>query len=183
MFHYPNIEYTKLQAEALNIKQVMYDTKGVKEKELDDLEKALKENNVSGVVTGATYSEYQASRVNTIADRLGIEHFAPLWHIDPIKELNELSERYNAIITAVSAEGLDSSFLGERIDYKMIKKLENVNRRFGINMLFEGGEAETFVLDAPLFRKRVIVKNAKKEYSNFRGMYIIENAVLADKEA
>jgi ABC transporter with metal-binding/Fe-S-binding domain ATP-binding protein len=181
MFHYPNIEYTKLQAQALGIKQVICDTKGIKEDELRDLENVLIENKVSLLVTGATYSEYQASRINKIAEKLGIEHLAPLWHIDPIKELEEISEKYEAIITAVSAEGLDSSFLGERIDKRMIDRLSSTSKRFGINMLFEGGEAESFVLDAPLFRKRIVVNNAEKQYTGLRGMYLIKDAVLADK--
>jgi len=181
MFHYPNIEYTKLQAQALGIKQVICNTKGIKEDELKDLENVLIENKVSLLVTGATYSEYQSSRINKIAEKLGIEHLAPLWHIDPIKELEEISEKYEAIITAVSAEGLDSSFLGERIDKRIIDRLSSASKRFGINMLFEGGEAESFVLDAPLFRKRIVVNNAEKQYTGLRGMYLIKDAVLADK--
>lgn len=181
MFHYPNVDYTAMQAEALGIRHVFGDTAGRKEKELDDLERTLVENGVELLVTGATYSRYQGDRINAMAERLGIEHLAPLWHIDPMEELNELAERYEAIISSVSAEGLDESFLGKRIDAGMINRLAVLNRRYGINLLFEGGEAETFVLDAPLFRKRIVIEKARTDFAKGRGTYLIEEARLGDK--
>lgn len=182
MFHYPNIKFTGLQAEALGIRHTFADTAGEKEKELADLERALVDNEVKLLVTGATYSAYQADRINAMTKRLGIEHFAPLWHIEPGEELNELAASYDAIITAVSADGLDESFLGKRIDKQMIARLAELSRKYGINMLFEGGEAETFVLDAPLFAKRIVVGDARKSFANGRGAYIIEKAELAAKQ-
>lgn len=181
MFHWPNIKFTALQAQALGVKQVFAETAGEKEKELDDLERVLKENGVEFLVTGATYSKYQGDRVNILAAKLGIEHFAPLWHIEPEVELDEISKTFNAIITSVSAEGFDESFLGKKIDGPMIEKLRELNRKYKINMLFEGGEAESFVLDAPLFKKKIVVRNAKTEWNGNRGMYLIEDASLEDK--
>ncbi len=182
MFHYPNVEFTAMQAEAMGMKHVFADTAGEKEKELEDLKNALEGNSVSTLITGATYSRYQADRINSMAKELGIEHIAPLWHIDPIEELTEIAEKFDAIITSVSAEGFDESFLGRRIDRETIAKLVELNRKHGINMLFEGGEAESFVLDAPLFRKRIAVESAKKEYSGTSGRYIINKAEFVDKD-
>ncbi len=181
MFHYPNVEHTALQARALGIRHVFGETSGEKEEELKDLDRVLVENGVKLLVTGATYSRYQGDRIDAMTRRLGIDHLAPLWHIDPMEELNELAEKYEAIITSVSAEGLDESFLGKRIDTAMIGRLTGLNRRHGINLLFEGGEAETFVLDAPLFRKRVVLERSKTEFSKGRGTYLIEKARLEDK--
>ena len=181
MFHYPNSRFTELQAKALGKRHVFYSTKGEKEKELADLRKVLEENNVKTLVTGATYSKYQADRINSMAIELEIEHIAPLWHIDPFEELEELARSYEAIITAVSAEGLDETFLGKRIDKDIIKRLETLNRKHGINMLFEGGEAESFVLDAPLFSKKIHVVKASRSWDGITGIYAIEEARLEDK--
>jgi ABC transporter with metal-binding/Fe-S-binding domain ATP-binding protein len=181
MFHYPNTAYTSLQAEALGIRQVFADTKGEKELELIDLERVLKENDVKLLVTGATYSSYQADRINNICKNLEIESVAPLWHIEPLEELNELASDFNAIITSVSAEGFDKSFLGAKIDDEIIKRLQELNRRYKVNMLFEGGEAESFVLDAPLFSKKIIIEKAKTEWNGSTGRYMIEQAHLEDK--
>lgn len=181
MFHYPNTGLTRLQAESMGIRQVFVDTEGRKEEELYDLEHAFVSNNVRLLVTGATYSRYQSERINGIASRLGIESVAPLWHIDPYEELNTISSDFEAILTAVSAEGLDETFLGRRIDKEMISRLAELNKRYGINMLFEGGEAESFVLDAPLFSRRILIQKAESEWDGARGMYLIKEAALAAK--
>jgi ABC transporter with metal-binding/Fe-S-binding domain ATP-binding protein len=181
MFHYPNIELTALQAEALGISHIFATTEGKKEEELKDLEKAFEDNEVNLLVTGATFSKYQADRINTICKKLKIEHVAPLWHIDPLEELNEIAKKYNVIITSVSAEGLDVSLLGKKIDNKIIERLVEANKKHGINLVFEGGEAETFVLDAPLFKKRIEVERSRVEQKGANGVFTIEKARLVDK--
>ncbi len=181
MFHYPDVDFTRLQAEALGIKQVFAETEGIKEEELGDLEKVLRDNDVQLLVTGATYSRYQADRINAMCTAMGIEHLAPLWHIDPRSELDEIARDFDVIIISVSAEGMDESFLGARIDGEMIGRLELLHKRYGINMVFEGGEAESFVLYAPLFRKRIVIEKSRKEWHGNRGTYIIEKARLEAK--
>lgn len=181
MFHYPNIKQTELQAEALGIRQIFVNTEGKKEEELVDLERALKENNVKLLVTGATASRYQADRIRKITDKLDIDNMAPLWQIASLVELNELAQKFEVIITSVSAEGLDDSFLGERINKKIIERLLEANRKYKVNMLFEGGEAESFVLNAPLFKKRIKINKARKEWNGVKGAYLIEEAELVDK--
>ncbi|MBU0761748.1 MAG: TIGR00289 family protein, partial [Candidatus Altiarchaeota archaeon] len=60
MFHTPNISMTRLQAEAIGLPNLVFETEGVKEEELADLEKAIeqavKEYGVEGIVTGAIES-------------------------------------------------------------------------------------------------------------------------------
>ena len=48
-------------------------------------------------------------------------------------------------------------------------------------MAFEGGEAETLVLDCPLFKKRINVVEAQNVWEKDSGYYSIEKAVLEDK--
>lgn len=72
--------------------------------------------------------------------------------------------------------------LGERINKDTIRKLQAANKKYGINMLFEGGEAESFVLDAPLFKKRIEILKARKEWNMTAGAYFIEDATLVTKK-
>ena len=181
MFHKAAIEFTTLQAEALGMRQVMYTTKGEKEKELDDIERALKENHVDELVTGAVASAYQKDRIEKLCKNLSIDCISPLWGIEPEKELLEISRTFKAIVTQVSAEGFDKSYLGAVIDEKMIGKLKKLQEKYRINMSFEGGEAESFVLDAPLFKKRIEVTKAHTEWSGTVGKYVIEEAKLEKK--
>ncbi|MCW6160432.1 MAG: diphthine--ammonia ligase [Candidatus Micrarchaeales archaeon] len=176
-----NVNWTALQAQAMGVKHAFYNTKGEKEKELVDIEDALKKYKVTELVTGAVASKYQADRINRICDGLGITHYSPLWGMDPLMELGEISAKFNAIVTQVAAEGFDDSMLGARIDERLIGKLQTLHRKYRINMSFEGGEAESFVLDAPLFKKRIVINKARKEWNGSVGAYIIEEAELAEK--
>ena len=163
------------------MKQVVYKTKGEKEKELDDIDRALRENHVDELVTGAVASVYQKGRIENICKDLSINMESPLWGMDPEKELMEISRTFKAIVTQVSAEGFDSGYLGAVIDESMIEKLKKLKERYRINMSFEGGEAESFVLDAPLFKKRIEVVKARTEWSGTVGRYLIDEAKLEKK--
>ncbi len=181
MFHRPNIKWTALQAEAMGIKHVFHNTKGEKEKELIDIENALKENKVTELVTGAVASRYQADRINDICKKLGIIHHSPLWGIEPLVELNELVEKFDVIVTQVAAEGFDDKILGKKLDKKMIEKLVALHKKYRVNMLFEGGEAESFVLDAPLFKKRIEITKFRTEWHGSVGKFVIDEAKLTNK--
>ncbi|HVA82955.1 MAG TPA: diphthine--ammonia ligase [Candidatus Aquilonibacter sp.] len=181
MFHYPNIEATKLQAEALGIPQVIVKTKGLKEDEVIDLERALVDNDVKLFVSGAIASEYQKERVDGIAKRNKMKSIAPLWHIDPEVELKEIVDNYEVIISQVSAEGFDRSYVGAKIDAQMVERLRELKEKHGINLLFEGGEAETFVLNAPLFKKKIVIEESETLWNGSVGRFVIKKAKLVDK--
>ena len=158
MFHYPCIELTKLQSEALGIKQIIKKTKGEKEKELKDLKDVLisVKDEIDGIVTGALYSDYQKTRIEKICKELGLKCLSPLWHSDLEKMLKEeIDLGFEIVITGVAAEGLDKSWLGRKIDFDLIEKLKELNKKFGINIGAEGGEFETLVIDCPIFKKKI----------------------------
>lgn len=182
MFHYPCIELTKLQAEALGIKQIIKKTKGEKGKELEDLKKALKEaKSIEGIVSGAVASEYQKNRIDGICKELGLKSIAPLWKEDPEKLFKEeIESGFEIVITAVSTAGLDENWLSRKIDLNTIEELKNLSKKFGFNLGFEGGEAETLVLNAPIFKKKIEIDNIDKIWDNKTnsGYIIIKDAKL-----
>ena len=187
MFHTPNIEFIKEQSKAMEIPLVWQETEGEKEKELEDLKEALikaKElYKIEGVVSGALFSSYQRDRIEKICDGLGLKIFTPLWHKNQEMELRELiNEGFEVIVSSVAADGLGEKWLGRKLTLKDVIELKDLNKKYGINVAFEGGEAETFVLDAPIFKKKIIVKKAEKkmEAENL-GNYIIKEVELAEK--
>ena len=72
MFHTPSIKQVKKQAEAMNLPLIIQETKGEKEEELRDLERAIKtaikEYKIQGIITGAIKSVYQSSRIQKICN-------------------------------------------------------------------------------------------------------------------
>ena len=169
MFHTPSIRKTKHQAKVMNLPLIVKKTRGVKEKELEDLETAIREAKkrykINGVVSGALASNYQKSRIEDICDKLGLKCLNPLWHKNEFKYLNEIiKNKFQVIITAVSAYPLNGSWLGREIDKKFIEDLRKLHKKYKIHPAGEGGEFETFVLDCPLFEKPLKVTGA-----NFTG--------------
>jgi ABC transporter with metal-binding/Fe-S-binding domain ATP-binding protein len=186
MYHTPNIEISALQAEALQLPQITRTTRGEKEKELSELEDAIAEAarkyQIEGVVTGAVESVYQAERVQRICNHLGLWCFNPLWKHDQKALLEELLEkRFKVIISGVFAYPLDEKWLGKQIDNKLIDRLVDLQQKYGLSPAGEGGEIETTVLDAPLFKKKIEVLDYSVEFKGNSGVFIIKQARLVSK--
>lgn len=186
MFHTPNIHLTKMQAEAMNLPLVSVTTKGEKEKELEDLKKAIFEtqqkHKIDGVVTGAVRSTYQAGRIQQICHELKLWCFNPLWLMDQVELLNQVVDnKICAFIGGIFAEALDKDFLGMQIDKNIVGKLSKMAATHHINPAGEGGEIETTVIDAPVFQKKIKILNSKKEQDKHCGTYQIIDAKLEAK--
>jgi ABC transporter with metal-binding/Fe-S-binding domain ATP-binding protein len=166
MFHTPSISQVSKQAEIMNIPLIIKETQGEKERELKDLELAIKiakkKHDISSVLTGSVESAYQASRVQKICDKLNLDCFNPLWQKDQFELLQELiNENFKIIITGIFAYPLNDSWLERRIDQKFIKDAETLYEKYKINPAGEGGEYETFVLNCPLFYRGLIISDRK----------------------
>ncbi len=186
MYHTPNIEISALQAEALGLPQITKTTQGEKEKELSDLEDAIAEAankfQIEGVVTGAVESVYQAERVQRICNHRGLWCFNPLWKHDQKALLEELLEkRFKVVISGVFAYPLDEKWLGKQIDTKLIDRLVGLQQKYSLSPAGEGGEIETTVLDAPLFKKKIEVLDYSVEFKGNSGVFIIKQARLVSK--
>ncbi|MFA6461552.1 MAG: diphthine--ammonia ligase [Candidatus Woesearchaeota archaeon] len=188
MFHTPAIELAKLQAEAMEIPLVMCSTKGEKESELVDLKKALslakKKHKIDGIVTGALFSTYQRDRIEKVCDQVGLKIFSPLWHKPQEVEMRELlANGFEIMFTAVAAEGLDRSWLNRSITTEDVDLLVKLKEKLGTNVAGEGGEFESLVLNCPLFKKRLVIEEAKiVEDNSCTARLLVKKAKLEDKK-
>ncbi|MBD3304623.1 diphthine--ammonia ligase [Candidatus Woesearchaeota archaeon] len=183
MFHVPAFEHIEKQAEALGIPLILAETKGEKEKELKDLQKAIEDAKekykIEGIVTGAVASTYQASRIQKICSALELWQFNPLWQIKQMELLKDLiKDNFEVIITGIAAYPLDESWLGRKLDEKMLKELEKLEKEYKINVAGEGGEFETLVVDSPIHNKKIQLAETEKEYSDHHGTLIIKKMEL-----
>ena len=186
MFHTPNIDITVLQAEAMGLPLIKKVTEGKPEEELKDLEEAIaqavKDFKIDGVVSGAVESVYQSKRIQRICNRLNVLCLNPLWKKDQKALLEELvAKGFKVIISGVFAYPLDESWLGKEIDKELIERLVLLGKEFGLSPAGEGGEIETTVLDAPLFKKKIEVLDYALEARGNSGVFIIKRARLAPK--
>jgi len=197
MYHVPATRLAGLAAESIGIPLVAVepgdlgaetatDAGAQGDAELEPLEAALDSladelGEVAGLTAGAVESEYQTSRIQAMADRLGADLFAPLWQEEP-RELARamLDAGFDIRIVQVAAAGLDESWLGRRLDADALADLETLNEDYGVHLLGEGGEFETLVTDGP-HMDRPIELDYAREYDDAagRGRIRIEDAWLA----
>ncbi|SDK07570.1 metal-binding-domain/4Fe-4S-binding-domain containing ABC transporter, ATP-binding protein [Methanoculleus thermophilus] len=186
MFHTPNIRLAALQAKAAGLPLVEVETAGEKETELEDLKRALfvarEQFGIEGIVTGAILSVYQATRVQRVCQELGLWCFNPLWDTDQEAYMDELiSAGFKAIIVGVFSAPFDASWLGKEIDRHTLDELRRIARKHQVTLTGEGGEFETFVVDAPFFSQRIAIEEASRVYQNYNGVLRIERAGLMEK--
>lgn len=180
MFHYPNVKWTTHQGECMGIPVIQRPTEAVKEEELQDMKAALEGLDVEAVVSGALASRYQKDRVDRIAKELGLKSYSPLWQKGDKRLFRQILELgFEVIMTGVAAEGLDDSWLGRTIDYEAVDELNDMGN---LHIMFEGGEAETFVLNGPMFKKRLAVTDSEIKWDGTRGEYTIKGLSILPKE-
>jgi len=187
LYHKPLPELVRMQADAMGFPCLM---EHVREEgdELNALKKLLARARsgygVEVLVTGAVASDYQRMLFSMVAGDLGLDTYNPLWGIDQEKYLKELVEHgFEFMIVSITTHGLPPKYLGRALTLEDVIELSNLARKYGFNPAFEGGEAETLVLDAPLFRKRLVVEGYVVERGFHDYVYVIEKASLASKNS
>ncbi len=186
LLHHPNITFTSLQSESMKIPQLVEEISSTDaETEFKKLEKLIllaKENySIEGIVHGGILSKYQKDNFSLICERNNLEIISPLWNKNPESYMKELlEENFEYIISSVSSDGLDNSWLGQIIDKSRLEHLKNLQSKFGFNLNFEGGEAETFVINCPLFEKPLFIQDSSTEWDGYRGRFEILEAKLKD---
>lgn len=173
MFHTPNLHMLDVIGDCLGLPLKKIEVSGEEEREVEEFMDGISELEIDAICCGAISSNYQLKRIKKICNDLNLELLAPLWGEDQERILNEVSRKFEAIIVSVSAMGLDESFLGMRIDDRCIEKLKSIAKKTGINLAGEGGEYETLVLDAPLYRKRIVIRKLDKIWNRVRGIAVV----------
>jgi len=182
MFHYPNICLVDIFAEAAEFPLVKAETSGIKETELEDLKRLLATLDIEGVISGAVSSQYQKKRIDRICQELRMKSIVPLWQKNPLEIVKEIIELgFDTVIVGVYALGFDQSWLGRKINLATLKDLVELNERYKVSLVGEGGEYETMVLDAPFFRRRIQLLQTERVWEDHSGCLLIKKAALTDK--
>jgi len=172
MYHYPNSGMSTYPGMLIDRPLVF-----LKETEIHEYLKELLGRDIHAVVSGAVESEYQKTRIEKMCTDAGVISYSPLWRKDQELLLRELLMRgISAIMVSVSAEGLDQSYLGKEIDQEMLEKLLKVRERYGINIIGEGGEYESFVISDESTDRKVAIRKHDLEWHGSYGYFRIIDA-------
>ena len=181
LFHVPYSELAVLQAKAMGINYLYYEIKGDEENALERIFRDVKGRGFEGVVSGALLSDYQRQRYSYYASKAGLQTLAPLWKINQEEYLRMLIDSgFEFMIIRASAYGFPLELVGKIITKDDVEKIIRRAKVYGFNPAFEGGEAETLVLWAPLYKKRLCVNGVKKVLSDSEAVYEIFDAQLCD---
>ena len=186
LLHSHNILKTKLQSESMNIPHIVGHSSSTN---TDDevlvlhnlIDKAKTDFKIDGVVHGGILSEFQKSKFKSICNDLGLELISPLWHKNPSSYMKKLlDDNFKFIICSVTADGLDQKWLGKEITYDDLTVLDDLSKKFHFNLNFEGGEAETFVINCPMFKNPLEIIEYKKIWDGYRGRFEIVEVRLVN---
>jgi ABC transporter with metal-binding/Fe-S-binding domain ATP-binding protein len=184
LLHYPNLQWTKLQSESMNIPQLtIHSESNETDDELSALEKLLQnakdQFHIEGLVHGGIKSQFQKEKFESLCSKLDLLAITPLWNTEPEQYMNDLLDSdFIFIMITVSSDGLDDTWLGKEITKSDIDTLKHLSEKFGFNLNFEGGEAETFVVNCPLFSNSIKINKSKKIWDGYRGRFEIMDAGL-----
>ncbi|XP_026165232.1 diphthine--ammonia ligase isoform X2 [Mastacembelus armatus] len=152
-----------IQGSSLDTSRNYSETEGDEVEDLYQLLHFVKEKEgVEAVSVGAILSDYQRVRVENVCLRLGLQPLAYLWRQDQQSLLSKMiSSDLNAILIKVAAFGLDpEKHLGKHLA-DMEPHLKQLSQKYGVHICGEGGEYETFTLDCPLFKKKIVIDAAE----------------------
>jgi diphthine-ammonia ligase len=185
MFHTACLGVQHILAKSMGLEHAYVQVSGEMEREVEELAdqvaRIAKEYGADGILSGAIASRYQKSRIDNLAAKLGLLHLAPNWGAEPRRILEELlARRYRVMITAVSTAGLGSEWVGRCLDRGSVDELLRLSERWGFNPAGEGGEYETLVLDAPIYRMPLSVEYTLVWLGD-RGHIKISRAMLVEK--
>ena len=184
LLHFPNIKLTKLQSETLEIPQITSTSNSDDLSEEMDvletlLEKAKLDFQIDGLVHGGISSEFQKKNFEKICKESNLNIITPLWKINPREYMNNLlNSNFKFILTSVSSDGLDETWLGKIISMDDVSLLSNLSSKYGFNLNFEGGEAETFVTDCPIYSHPITINKSQTIWDGYRGRFEIDDASL-----
>ncbi len=151
---------------------------------MDGLSRALsplREQGFDGISVGAVASSFQWSRIQRVAEALGLRVFAPLWRVDPARVVEEeIASGLSMRIVQVASESLGPELLGRGLDRTLLSELQARSRRGpAFNVAGEGGEYETLVTYAPGFSFRLEVLQSRVEQRGGLWSWTVTGARLA----
>lgn len=117
--------------------------------------------------------------VERICEDLGIELVMPIWNMNSETIIKEIvAAGFEVVLVSVKADLLGEEWLGRRIDENFLADLRAHDG--SIDPCGENGEFHTFVLDGPMFKKRL--KIVRSEATKRGGLWFLDVKEFAVEE-
>jgi diphthine-ammonia ligase len=146
-----------------------------------DLNERVTEKEKGAKITAAVFGHIETHNalVERICDELGIELVMPIWKMNSEEIIKEvIAAGFEVILVAVRVDLLGEEWLGRRIDENFLSTLRAHDA--SIDPCGENGEFHTFVLDGPIFKKRL--KIVRSEATKREGLWFLDVKEFAVEE-
>ena len=186
LYHYATVEWTPLSAEAMGMPLVLLKTdKTNPDQEANELEKVFKRIKADAVVLGGVgLQKTQIKAIEKVAKKFKINVLVPYENKDHYELIKDaINSGFDIRITQVAVDGLDGNWLGRKLDLSALEELKKLSENFGFHIGAEGGHYDSFVVDAPMFKKKIEFVSSKKVWDNKTnsGYLEVEEAKLVPK--
>lgn len=181
LYHTPGLEVSHLFEDMTGIPTEIISSPEDKEAEQEILKDALidlkEKYDLHAICSGALLSDFQRMKFSQAAMEAGLISYTPIWRKDGWRYMEELKEHgFSYMLVSYASPGFSPDDLGKDVDDAMYERFLKNARKWGSHPAFEGGEAETMITGAPLFRNRLEVKGHVKETGEYSARFIIEEA-------
>jgi uncharacterized protein (TIGR00290 family) len=152
--------------------------------EISELTRIIQTSEADAIITGGLRSEFQRYKFNRAAQNANVKCFSPLWRLSPHLLMKELFDNnFHMIFVSVSAMGFSKDFLGKRITPDLLEQIQREFKTSSLATTGEGGEYESFVIDAPFFPSKIVIKESSIFWDEFReeGYLQIDKVALEPK--
>ena len=181
-FHLIRADLLDAQAAALGIPLTKQETTPDSyEQEFKNALRQLKIAGVQGVVTGDIYDVplHEKGWLDRVCGEIGLRTIRPLWNRNTEQIFREfVTSGFDAIVTRVNTKMLSPEWLGRQLNEKF---LEDIKRIGNVDPCGENGEYHTFVIDGPLFTKRIEILESRKDILDGSGCLEIERFAVNEK--
>jgi len=181
-FHLIRADLLDAQAAALGIPLTKQETTPDSyEQEFKNALRQLKIAGVQGVVTGDIYDVplHEKGWLDRVCGEIGLRTIRPLWNRNTEQIFREfVTLGFEAIVTRVNTKMLSPEWLGRQLNEKF---LEDIKRIGNVDPCGENGEYHTFVIDGPLFTKRIEILESQKDILDGSGCLEIERFAVNEK--
>ena len=159
--HGLSAEILQIQSKAIGIPLVQRRTASANyETEFKNILLSLKHEGISGGVFGDIDFEEHRQWIEKVCQYADITPHLPLWGQSQDKIMSDIIDLgFEAVIVATKADLLGEEWLGHKVDLEFLSAIKQSK---DITPCGEAGEYHTFVIDGPLFKKRVEILDSNK---------------------
>ncbi len=162
--HGLSTELLQIQAQAIGIPLVQRRTTGDNyEAEFKSMLHTFQQEGVDGGVFGDIDFEEHRQWIDRVCREVNITPCLPLWGESQDRIMRDfIDSGFEAVVVVTKADLFGEEWLGRKIDRDFLKQLAKLSETKEITPCGEAGEYHTFVIDGPLFNRRIeILATAK----------------------